>query len=501
MDANSSIGGQFQAIMAGDTRRYTCFKTASDQENVRGQFDAQGRMTLFNVTGVPINLGQLIRRLFVLWSALFATAVLSAGDPITGQAKYLANCATCHSAPPDFRAIRAANNPDELALAIDAVSGMGFLNALLNRQDIENIAAYIGTPSISQNVLTIGRSGAGAGVVTAAPGVIACGGICASSYVPDELVNLQARPQVGSAFAGWTGDCRGKRLGSCLVTMNRAQTVFARFARNGPLVNYSGLWWAGQAENGWGLSITQRVGSGQQYNILYVFDQFGEPVWYVMPGGVWSDNFTTFRGSLFRPQGSSLTDYDPAKLLFNPVGEVTLRFPSAGQMEMRFQLEGIAGTRTLVRPAIANLADLQGSTLFGVNYPYARTAQPAPADTPNLGDLWWGGLAENGWGMSIAQDGAALFGVWHTFDREGRPTWFALPGGNWIGAQFRATLYRSSGAPWLGATYTPSRLVSNAVGIITLEAGANGNLQLRYTFEQGGFAGTSQTKSLSRLPF
>ncbi len=444
---------------------------------------------------------RVLSKLFALSFLLVCALATAAADSIAGQTKYLTNCATCHSAPPDYRAIRAANNPDELALALNAVSGMGFLSALLNRQDIENIAAYIGAPSISQNVLTIGQSGAGAGTVTAASGAIACGGICASSYVPDELVNLQARPQVGSAFAGWTGDCRGKRLGSCLVTMNRAQTVFARFERNGPQVNYSGLWWAGVVESGWGLSITQRSGSGQQYNILYLFDQFGEPIWYVMPGGVWSDSFTTFRGALFRPQGSSLADYDATKLTFNPVGEATLRFRSAGQIEMQFQIEGIAGTRTLARPAIANLANLQGSTLFGINYPYVRTAQPAPPDTANLNDLWWGGLAENGWGVSLAQEGATLFGVWHTFDREGRPTWFALPGGNWIGAQFRATLYRSGGAPWLGATYTPTRLSSTAVGTITLEAGAGGNLQLRYAFEQGGFSGTSQMKSLSRLPF
>lgn len=444
---------------------------------------------------------RVLSKLFALACLFTCMLATAAGNPVAGQTKYLANCATCHSAPPDYRAVRAANNPDELALAINAVSGMGFLNALLTRQDIENIAVYIGTPSISQNVLTVGRSGGGSGSVSSAAGVIACGGICASSYVPNELVNLQARPQVGSAFAGWTGDCQGKRRGNCVVTVNRAQTVFARFERNGPLLNYSGLWWAGGGESGWGLAIAQRSGSGQQYNTLYVYDQFGEPIWYVMPGGVWSDDFTTLRGSLYRPQGSSLAGYDPARLTFNPVGEATLQFRSAGQMEMRFQVEGIAGTRTLSRPAIANLADLQGSTLFGVNYLYARTTQAAPPDTPSLGDLWWGGLAENGWGVSLAQEGTTLFGVWHTFDREGRPTWFALPGGNWIGAQFRATLYRSSGAPWLGATYTPSRLVSNAVGIITLETGANGNLQLRYSFEQGGFAGTSQTKSLSRLPF
>jgi len=444
---------------------------------------------------------RVLSKLFALACLFTCMLATAAGDPVAGQTKYLANCTTCHSAPPDYRAVRAANNPDELALAINAVSGMGFLNALLTRQDIENIAVYIGTPSISQNVLTVGRSGGGSGSVASAVGVIACGGICASSFVPNELVNLQARPQVGSAFAGWTGDCQGKRRGNCVVTVNRAQTVFARFERNGPLLNYSGLWWAGGGESGWGLAIAQRSGSGQQYNTLYVYDQFGEPIWYVMPGGVWSDDFTTLRGSLYRPQGSSLAGYDPARLTFNPVGEATLQFRSAGQLEMRFQIEGIAGSRTLVRPAIANLASLQGSTLFGVNYLYARTTQAAPPDTPSLGDLWWGGLAENGWGVSLAQEGTTLFGVWHTFDREGRPTWFALPGGNWIGAQFRATLYRSSGAPWLGATYTPSRLVSNAVGIITLEAGANGNLQLRYTFEQGGFAGTSQTKSLSRLPF
>ena len=73
---------------------------------------------------------------------------------------------------------------------------------------------------------------------------------------------------------------------------------------------------------------------------------------------------------------------------------------------MQFQIEGTSGVRTLSRSAVANLADFRGSTLFGINYPYARNAQSAPPDAVNLADLWWGGLAENGWGVSLDHDGA-----------------------------------------------------------------------------------------------
>ena len=58
------------------------------------------------------------------------------------------------------------------------------------------------------------------------------------------------------------------------------------------------------------------------------------------------------------------------------------------------------------------------------------TRQPfGPQDsTPvaTYGDLWWGGTAQNGWGVTINQQYRTLFSLWYTYDRNGRPTWFVM---------------------------------------------------------------------------
>ena len=62
-----------------------------------------------------------------------------------------------------------------------------------------------------------------------------------------------------------------------------------------------------------------------------------------------------------------------------------------------------------------------------------------PADaTPvaTYGDLWWGGAAQNGWGVAISQQYRTLFAVWYTYDASGHTVWYVLPGGSWSTAEY-----------------------------------------------------------------
>jgi hypothetical protein len=76
-------------------------------------------------------------------------------------------------------------------------------------------------------VLTVSKSGAGAGTVASAPGGINCGGTCAAAFTSGTSVTLTATPASGSEFKGWTGACSG--AGACTVTMSAAKTVGAQF--------------------------------------------------------------------------------------------------------------------------------------------------------------------------------------------------------------------------------------------------------------------------------
>ena len=88
-----------------------------------------------------------------------------------------------------------------------------------------------------------------------------------------------------------------------------------------------------------------------------------------------------------------------------------------------------------------------------------------PSPQQGLADMWWGGLSQNGWGIAILEQFGNLFSVWFTYDEDGKPTWFVMPGGEWKDSTtFSGTIYRTSGSAWLERPYDASQLRVGAVG-------------------------------------
>ncbi len=67
--------------------------------------------------------------------------------------------------------------------------------------------------------------------------------------------------------------------------------------------------------------------------------------------------------------------------------------------------------------------------------------------------MWWGGVAQNGWGISVLEQYEKLFSVWFTYGEDGSPTWFVMPDGVDRAGHLRGRLYRTTGSPGAGATY------------------------------------------------
>ena len=85
----------------------------------------------------------------------------------------------------------------------------------------------VSTPTPSY-ILTVTRSGTGAGNVTSSPSGIACGSDCTQSVTAGTAVRLTATPAYGSTFSGWSGGgCGG--TGTCTVTVRSATSVNAVF--------------------------------------------------------------------------------------------------------------------------------------------------------------------------------------------------------------------------------------------------------------------------------
>lgn len=245
-------------------------------------------------------------------------------------------------------------------------------------------------------------------------------------------------------------------------------------ASGGP-ANYQDLWWAGAQENGWGMSISQH--GSKIFAALYVYDAQGKPVWVVLPDGAWDAALTTYSGSLYQPTGSWFGAYDASRIAVgNAVGTASLRFHDASNATLTYTLNGVSGTKSIQRQA------------FG-------PADSTPVAT--YGDLWWGGQAQNGWGVAINQQYRTLFAVWYTYDEAGRTVWYVVPGGEWSAANvYRGAAYRTTGSPWLGAAYNPGAFNAQPVGTVSFTFNDLNNATMTYTID-----GVSGSKPLSRQPF
>ena len=241
------------------------------------------------------------------------------------------------------------------------------------------------------------------------------------------------------------------------------------------LFDVQGLWWAGLQENGWGMSIARQRDT--LFNTFFVYDDAGRGEWIVMPGGTWNADYTVYTGALYIPRGSWLGNYDASQLrVGDPVGTATLMFTANDAATLSYTVRGASGTKAMRKQHFIG---------------------GQPPITERLGGLWWGGLTQNGWGLSIHQQEGTLFNVWYTYDTAGNAVWFVMPGGSWILPRvYSGPIYRTRGSPWAGRTYDPSRLVIVPAGTMTLAFDNESNGYMTYVVD-----GVEQTRAITRQPF
>ena len=69
----------------------------------------------------------------------------------------------------------------------------------------------------------------------------------------------------------------------------------------------------------------------------------------------------------------------------------------------------------------------------------------------NYQGLWWGGLAESGWGINFAHQDTVIFATWFTYDLNGNPWWLTMSANKTVGEVYSGQLVQTSGAPFFRA--------------------------------------------------
>ena len=266
---------------------------------------------------------------------------------------------------------------------------------------------------------------------------------------------------------------RGHDLGSTAIHL---EVVTA----GGTKASYQALWWGGPAENGWGISIVQHRDT--LFNALFAYDSSGDPTWYVQPEGAWTRGVgSSFTGKWYSPRSAPFFAYDPARFVIGPALD-------AGAVDF------VGPESALLNVAVGNTTRMAGA--------YTKSIAPLDfsPDTPRadkgISDLWWGGPAQNGWGVSIMENRGNLFAIWFTYDAAGKPVWFPMEAGSWVDERtYRGTIFRTKSSPW-PAGYDASKLRISDVGTFTRRIDDLRHLRLEYLLE-----GRGGTLALERLDF
>lgn len=263
-------------------------------------------------------------------------------------------------------------------------------------------------------------------------------------------------------------------------------TLDVQVGANAP-IDRSGMYWH-PSESGWGMSVVQH--GDKQVNIVFGYDNAMAARWYIMPEGKWDATLSKYSGALYQPTSSPYFAYDSAVFKANePIGDATIQYSQDAAI-LNFKVNGESGSKSLTKQ------------VFG-----ASTANPHFS----VGDLWWGGaddVKENGWGVTIAQQGETLVPIWFTYDASGKSTWFPffpdpkryrIETTSLLANLFTSTIYEIRGAKAPTAAFDPASVSMKPLDNVTFTGTSTDPAELLSNFPgtaSGGFSFQNQEAAI-----
>jgi hypothetical protein len=210
------------------------------------------------------------------------------------------------------------------------------------------------------------------------------------------------------------------------------------------------MWWGGDAENGWGISLIQH--DHRMFVVVFAYDKTGAPTWFVVPDAKWEfGDGLVLHGTLYSPTGTAYSAFQPGSVVAGAsVGTLDLIFTSATHA---------ASTFTFTSDPSPGFVFVLHKSLTRMQY------QPSPPQADHgVSDMWWGGSNQSGWGISVLEQAGAIFSVWYTYGADGKATWFVMPGGQWNGNEYDGNLYITANPTFHTQHYDPAQLTVQTAG-------------------------------------
>ena len=245
--------------------------------------------------------------------------------------------------------------------------------------------------------------------------------------------------------------------------------------------NYTSLWWAGDAESGWGMNLNHQ--GNVIFGTLFTYDA-GKGIWLILSRGDRQAD-GSYQGLLYQTTGPAF-NANP----FTPVSGAT----QVGTMRLTFSGPD---NGTLVYTAFNRTVTKNITKQTFATPPKCAFSGTNRTENNNYQDLWWN-PNESGWGINLTHQSDIIFATLFTYDAAGKGMWLILSRGDRIaGTQnFAGALYRTTGPNFDAMPFTAIGPANLTVGNMRLEFTDGNTAKLIYDVN-----GATVTKNIQRQAF
>jgi lysyl endopeptidase len=219
---------------------------------------------------------------------------------------------------------------------------------------------------------------------------------------------------------------------------NGAYGLQTTFTPAGTNPNYTDLWWAGEAESGWGVNLNHQ--SDIIFATLFTYAADHSGLWLVATMNKQADG--SYTGPLLQTVGPAFNASPWTGITFTQVGTMTVTFAGTGQGTLVYTVNGTSVTKSIQREVFST----PPTCIF-------TTASRASAT--NYQDLWWAGQAESGWGVNFTHQGTIIFATLFTYASDNRGLWLVATMNKQADGSFSGDLLRTTGPAFNAVPWAP----------------------------------------------